>query len=125
MSTETGRPREAPFVPRNEAGLDVAADDDESGAYAALEVFYTGRQALEDDPYLAVAPPYTTVGVLLAHRWRAATVFFNAENLTNVRLTAYEPLMRPRVGEGGAWTVEPWGPLEGRRFNLGARWNWP
>ena len=125
VSPESGRVREAPFVPRSEAGLDFAVDDDESGAYAALEVFYTGRQALEDDPYATVSRPYTTVGVLLSDRWRAATMFLNLENLTNVRLTKYEPLLWPTIGEGGAWTVEPWGPLEGRRVNVGLRWAWP
>ena len=125
LSAETGRVREAPFVPRQEAGLDFAVDDDESGAYAALEVFYTGRQALEDDPYAALSRPYTTIGVLLADRWRAATIFLNLENLTGVRLAKYEPLLRRVVGEGGAWTVEPWAPLEGRRVNVGVRWSWP
>lgn len=125
VSTESGRLREAPQVPREAAGLDFALDDDESGAYGAVEVFYTGRQSLEDNPYATTARPYTTTGVLLSKRWRAATIFLNAENLTNVRLTNYQPLLRPTVGDGGAWTVEPWAPLEGRRGNVGMRWSWP
>ena len=125
VSSESGLVREAPLVPREDAGLDFAVDDDESGAYAALEVFYTGRQALEDNPSLTVSRPYTTVGVLLADRWRAATVFLNLENLTGVRLTKYQSLLRPTVGPGGSWTVEPWAPLEGRRVNAGVRWAWP
>ncbi|MFI5230346.1 MAG: TonB-dependent receptor plug domain-containing protein [Gemmatimonadales bacterium] len=124
LSTETGKTREAPFTPREAAGIDFAVEDDESGAYAALEVFYTGRQALEDDPYATISRPYTTVGVLVADRWKALKVFLNAENLTNVRQTAWQPIVRTRVGEGGSWTVEPWAPLEGRRLNAGARWHW-
>lgn len=124
VSTETGQVREAPDIPRSEAGLDFAVDDDESGTYAAAEVFYTGRQSLEDDPAASVSHPYTTVGVLLSKRWDAATVFLNLENVTDVRLTRFEPLLRPTVGDGGAWTVEPWAPLAGRRVNLGVRWFW-
>ena len=125
VSTESGARREVPLTPRETAGIDFAADDDESGAYAAMEVFYTGRQSLEDNPYATISRPYTTIGVLLSKRWARTTVFLNGENLSNVRLTKYQPLLRPRVGEGGAWTVEPWAPLEGRRVNLGVKWAWP
>lgn len=125
VSTESGRQREAPLIPRQSAGLDFALEEDESGAYGALEVFYTGRQSLEDNPYATISRAYTTLGVLLSKRWNAATIFLNAENLTNVRLTKYQPLLRSRVGEGASWTVEPWAPLEGRRVNLGGRWAWP
>jgi iron complex outermembrane receptor protein len=124
ISTETGRPRELPLTPREAAGIDFALEDDESGAYAAIEIFYTGRQALEDNPYAAVSSPYTTLGILLADQWRAFTVFLNGENLTNVRQTAFQPLVRTAPGEGGRWTVDPWAPLEGRRLNLGVRWHW-
>jgi len=125
VSTESGARREVPLTPRETAGIDFAADDDESGAYAAIELFYTGRQSLEDNPYATISRPYTTIGVLLSRRWARATVFVNGENLSNIRLTKYQPLLRPRVGEGGAWTVEPWAPLEGRRVNLGVKWAWP
>jgi outer membrane receptor for ferrienterochelin and colicins len=124
VSAETGRTREAPMTPRQSAGLDFAVDDDESGAYAAVEVFYTGRQSLEDDPYASVGRPFTTVGVLLADRWKSLTVFLNGEDLTGVRQSAWEPIGRSRVGPGGAWTVEPWAPTEGRRFNLGVKRAW-
>lgn len=124
ISTETGRLRELPLTPREAAGIDFALEDDESGAYGAIEIFYTGRQALEDNQYATISKPYTTLGILLSDRWRAFTVFVNGENLTNVRLSGFQPLLRTRAGEGGRWTVDPWAPLEGRRFNLGLRWRW-
>ncbi|HEU4989475.1 MAG TPA: TonB-dependent receptor [Gemmatimonadaceae bacterium] len=122
-SLSTVAVREAPYVPREEAGLDAAIEDDESGAYLAAEVFYTGRQSLQDDPYRGVSAPYTTLGLLAAKRVGRATLFVNAENLTGVRQTAFEPLMRARPGDGGSWTVDAWGPLEGRRFNAGVRYH--
>jgi len=123
ISPATGRLREAPYVPREEAGIDAALEDDDSGAYLAAEIFYTGRQALQDDPYRAVSAPYTTLGILAAQRVGRATLFVNAENLTNVRQTSFEPLMRPTVGEGGQWSVDAWGPLNGRQFNAGVRYH--
>ncbi|MEO6878680.1 MAG: TonB-dependent receptor, partial [Gemmatimonadaceae bacterium] len=123
-STETARLRELPLTPREAAGIDFALDDDESGAYGAIELYYTGRQALEDNQYASISTPYTTIGILLSDRWRAATVFLNGENLTNVRQTNYQPLVRTHAGEGGRWTVDPWAPLEGRRINVGVRWQW-
>jgi outer membrane receptor for ferrienterochelin and colicins len=124
ISPETGQLRELPLTPRETAGVDFALEDDESGASAAVEVFYTGRQSLEDNPYAQTSKPYTTVGILLSDRWRAVTVFLNGENLGNVRLTHFHPLLRAKPGEGGRWTVDPWAPLEGRRMNVGLRWHW-
>lgn len=122
VSPETGRVREQSNTPREEAGADLALEDDESGAYVALEVFYTGRQALDDDPYRAVSRPFTTVGVLASKRLGRATVFVNGENLTNVVQTHFGPVLRPVQGEGGRWTVSAWAPLEGRSLNAGLRW---
>ncbi|MGI8766572.1 MAG: TonB-dependent receptor plug domain-containing protein [Gemmatimonadaceae bacterium] len=123
ISPITGLPREAPYVPRQEAGLDLALEDDESGAYAAVEVFYTGRQALDDDPYLSLSQPFTTVGPLAAKQIGRATVFLNLENLTNVRQARYEPIVRATPGDGGRWAVPIWGPLEGRALNGGVRYH--
>ena len=123
-STETGLIRELPLTPRECGGVDFALDDDESGLYGAIELFYTGKQALEDNPYMSISRQYTTVGVLLAWTLNKVTVFANGENLTNVRLTNFEPLLLPRVGEGGRWTVSEWAPVEGRRINVGVRRGW-
>lgn len=122
LSPETGLPRELPLTPRSAAGVDVAYEEDETGTYIAGEVFYTGRQSLENDPYRQFGAPYATVGLLAAQRISRATVFFNVENITDVRLSRYEPITRPSPGEGGRLTVDAWAPLEGRLFNLGVRY---
>lgn len=122
LSPETGLPRELPLTPSTDAGVDVAYEEDETGTYVAGEVFYTGRQSLENDPYRQFGAPYATVGLLASQRIKRATVFLNVENLTDVRLSRYEPVLRPSPGEGDRLTVDAWAPLEGRRFNLGVRY---
>lgn len=120
-STETGRVRESPLVPRETAGIDAAFEEDESGTRVGVEAFYTGPQALHDNPFRAVSPAYTTVGVLASQRIGRATVYLNLENLTGVRQTRFDPLLRPAPGEGGRRTVDAWAPIEGRSANAGMR----
>ena len=120
-SPETGRLRESPYVPRVTSGLDVAFEEDESGVRIGLEVFYTGPQAVEENPYRIIAPGYTTIGVLASKQLGRTMLYLNLENLTNVRQTNYDPLLRQTPGEGGRRTVDEWAPLEGRSANAGMR----
>lgn len=120
-SPETGRRRESPYVPRETAGLDVAFEEDEIGARIGLELVYTGPQAVEENPYRTVAPGYTTVGALASKQLGRLMVYLNLENLTNVRQTNFDPLLRVTPGEGGRRTVDEWAPLEGRSANAGMR----
>ena len=122
VSPESGRLRESPYVPRTTAGIDAAFEEDDSGTRVGIEAFYTGPQAVEENPYRTVAPAYTTVGILASQRIGRASVYVNLENLTNVRQTNFDPLLRPAAGEGGRRTVDEWAPLEGRAFNAGVRW---
>ncbi len=118
---ETGSRQAVPLNPRHSAGLDVAWENGETGSRVGVEAFYTGLQALEHDPYRTTSRPYTTIGVLVSQRIGPALLYLNAENLTDVRQTRYEPLLLPAPGEGGRWTTDEWAPLEGRLFNLGVR----
>lgn len=121
-SPETGLVRESPYVPRETAGLDVAFEEDETGMRVGAEAFYTGRQALAENPYRDVSAPYTTIGLLASQQFGRADLYLNVENLTNVRQTHFDPLLRPAPGEGGRLTVDEWAPLEGRTLNAGVRW---
>ena len=116
-----GPRREVPRTPRHSAGLDVAWEEEESGTRIGFEVFYVGRQSLADDPYRAASAPYATLGILATRRIGPARMFINAENLTDVRHTRYEPLLLPAPGPGGRVTVDPWAPLAGRVVNAGVR----
>jgi iron complex outermembrane receptor protein len=120
-SPERGRRVETTLTPRHAAGLDVAFEEDDIGTRVGLEIFYTGRQALDDDPYRACSIPYTTIGLLLQQKIGSATIFLNGENLTGVRQTRFDPLLLPAQDPTGRWTTPEWAPLEGRMLNGGVR----
>jgi iron complex outermembrane receptor protein len=61
------------------------------------------------------------VGAIAERRVGAARVFVNLENLGDVRMTRHQPLVLPARGEGGRWTTDAWGPLDGRTINAGVR----
>ncbi len=113
--------RPVPITPAHVVTFDGIIEDEEVGQ-VALELSYIGRQSLADDPYRTVSQPYLVVGLLAMKRVASrTTLFLNAENLLNVRLSDYQPLVRPEPGPGGRWTVDAWAPLEGSLINLGLR----
>ena len=113
-----------PLTPRHAAGGVTTLAQEGRGRVGA-EVYYTGRQALEDNPYRAATRPYLVLGVLgeraFATRAGLARVFLNLENLTNVRQTRYDPLLLPTRGRGGRWTTDAWTELTGTTVNGGVR----
>jgi iron complex outermembrane receptor protein len=116
-----GLPREeVPLTPRHTAGL-VAAWEQHGRCRIGLEVYYTGRQRLEGDPYRSTSVPYVVVGMLAERRLGRVRLFVNAENVGGMRQTRSAPLVRPRQANDGRWTVDAWGPLEGRTVNGGLR----
>lgn len=106
-------------TPRHSFGL-VSMAENEDGRLG-VEVYYTGRQRLEANPYRDVSEPYVMVGVLAERRVGPVRLFINGENLTNVRQTRWDPLLRPNRAVDGRWTVDAWAPLEGRVINGGVR----
>ena len=121
-STESavGGRREVPLNPRHSAGLDILWET--GPARMGIELFYTGNQSLEDNPFRERGAPYLMWGGLLdlgvSPRLR---VFVNAENLSDVRQTINERLVRPTQDVSGRWTVDAWAPIEGRTINAGLR----
>jgi iron complex outermembrane receptor protein len=86
-----------------------------------IEVYYTGRQELDDDPNLESGRRYVLVGALAERRFGKLRVFVNAEDLFDVRQTRYESLVLPARRPDGRWTVDAWAPLDGRVVNGGIR----
>ena len=120
---ETGVRREVPLTPRHAAGL-VVVHERHGRRRIGLELYYTGRQALDDQTYLTRSKSYLIVGALAEQRVGTVRVFFNLENLGGVRQTNYAPLVRPARAPDGRWTTDAWAPLEGRVINGGVRLAW-
>jgi len=117
--TAPGR-REVPLTPRHTAGL-VGAWEDEGRGRIGVEVYYTGRQALEDNPYRSASEPYWILGFLVERRFGRARFFVNLENVLDTRQTAHDPLILPARAPEGEWITDVWAPLDGRAINGGVR----
>jgi iron complex outermembrane receptor protein len=122
-STEVGEEgvgrRDVPLNPRNTASFDLLQN---MGAAAlGFEVYYTGRQALEDNPYRSTSRPYVLWGILYTHRVGPALLYVNTEDLGDVRQTRVDPLLRPVPLRDGRWPTDSWSPLDGRSLNAGLR----
>ena len=115
-----GGRQSADRVPRHAAELAALLEDEERGRIG-VEISYTGTQTLEDNPYRDSGPSYLEVNVLGEIRFGETAVFLNAINLTDVRQSDYDPLLRPSPGAGGERITELWAPVAGRVFNLGVR----
>jgi outer membrane receptor for ferrienterochelin and colicins len=112
--------RLVPLTPRNTAGVTAVWEKHGRGRLG-LEAYYTGRQGLEDDPYRTRSRPYVELGAMGELVLGKVSLFLNAENLLDFRQTRYGPLLLPRRAPDGAWTVDAWGPLDGRTINGGVR----
>lgn len=86
-----------------------------------VELYYTGKQLLEVNPYTNESEPYFILGLLGERQFGRVRLFINGENLTGVRQTTWDPLIRPTRAVDGRWTVDAWAPLEGRNVNGGMR----
>jgi outer membrane receptor for ferrienterochelin and colicins len=112
--------RDVPLTPRNTAGLTAVWEKHGRGRIG-LEAYYTGRQGLDDNPYRIRSRPYVELGAMGELVLGKVSLFINAENLLNFRQTRSDPLLLPQRAPDGAWTVDAWGPLDGRTVNGGVR----
>lgn len=119
LDLRTGARREVPLNPRHQAGVDALFEWTE-GSRIGVEAFYTGRQALADNPYRGNSPPYMLVGLLAEWRVGPVLIFANGENLFDVRQSRHDPLLLPARGADGRWTTDMWGPM-GRVLNIGCQ----
>jgi iron complex outermembrane receptor protein len=95
--------------------------ESENWGRAGIELYYVGRQELDDNPYRTRGLGQFIVGALVEKRFERFRLFVNAENLGDVRQTRYDPLVRPERNAEGRWTVDAWAPLDGRVINGGIR----
>ncbi|HEV2199502.1 MAG TPA: TonB-dependent receptor [Bryobacteraceae bacterium] len=117
---EFGERVDTPLTPRQSFGL-VGMWEKEKAGRIGVESYYTGHQRLEENPYRNESKAYVLFGFLAEHAFGRFRLFVNVENLTNVRQTRWDPLLRPDRGIDGRWTVDAWAPLDGRVLNGGVR----
>jgi iron complex outermembrane receptor protein len=118
--TIDGFGQDVPQTPRHSAGV-VGMWEVEDVGRVGIEWYYTGQQALEENPYRTFSEPYMIVGALAERQFGRIRLFINGENLSGVRQTKWDPLLRPTRAVDGRWTVDAWAPLEGRNVNGGIR----
>jgi iron complex outermembrane receptor protein len=115
-----GGRQDAERIPRFSGELAAILEDEHRGRIG-LEVSYTGGQALEDNPYRNEGSGYVEINALGEIRFGSVAIFLNAINLTDVRQTRFDPLLRPIPAADGQRIVDVWAPLAGLTFNLGVR----
>jgi outer membrane cobalamin receptor len=111
---------EIALTPKHSAGF-VAAAEAEGRGRLAVQVYFTGEQRLDANPYRSTSEPYTVVNLQGEYpfgRWR---LFVNAQNVGDVRQTNWDPIARPARDVDGRWTVDAWAPLAGRIVNVGLK----
>jgi iron complex outermembrane receptor protein len=108
------------LTPRHSAGL-VGMWEREDVGRVGVEWYYTGVQRVEQNPFRERTEPYMILGALAERQFGRFRFFINGENLTGVRQSEWNPLLRPSRASDGRWTVDAWAPLEGRNVNGGVR----
>ena len=117
---KTQQMRNVPLTPKHSAGL-VAMWEQHGRGRLGLELYYTGKQTLSDNPYREKSKPYLHIGLLGEINLKGVKLFLNLENILNVRQTRIDPLLRETRNQMGDWTVSAWSPLEGFIANAGVR----
>ena len=117
---DTAGPADVPLTPRHSGGV-VGMLEDEDAGRIGVEMYYTGAQRLEANPYADRSEAYVILGVLAERPFGRFRLFVNGENLTGVRQTKWHPLALPARTADGRRTVDAWAPLEGRNINGGIR----
>lgn len=112
--------RAVPLTPAHAASMNAIWEGDDWGRFG-IEMYFIGKQDLEDNPYRRTGRPHLLVGALAERRFGGVRVFINAENLLDVRQTNYDPLILGAPRPDGRWTVDAWAPLDGRVVNGGVR----
>jgi iron complex outermembrane receptor protein len=122
IDSSSGFHQAVALTPRHSAGFDAMWENKEKGR-VGFEVYYTGRQRLDDNPYRSESIPYVVFGILVERRFGPIRIFVNAENLGDVRQTKHDPLVLPQPLPDGRRAVDAWAPLDGRAINAGIRYS--
>ena len=112
--------RTVPLTPAHAASMNAMWEGEDWGRIG-IELYYVGKQDLDENPYRETGRRHVLLGALAERRFSGFRVFINAENLFDIRQTKYDPLVLPAPRPDGRWTVDAWAPLDGRVINGGIR----
>jgi outer membrane receptor for ferrienterochelin and colicins len=115
-----GGRQKVPLTPKHSAGLVGMWEDHDKGRIG-VELYYAGKQPLDDNPYRVTGKPYFDLGLLGEIVLGKVRLFVNAENILNVRQSKFDPLLRRTRAADGRWTVDAWTSTEGFVVNGGIR----
>ncbi len=115
----TGR-QEIALTPKHSAGM-VAMWERHGEFRLGLEMYYTGEQRVEDNPYRTRSDPFLDIGILGEITMGPASWFVNAENILDVRQTREESIVLPQRAASGRWTTDTWSRNDGFIINGGVR----
>ena len=108
------------LTPQHSAGF-VAMWEEHGSHLVGFEAYYTGTQALENNPYRDRSEAYWHLGLLGQITIGKISLFVNAENLLNVRQTKVDSLVLPEQAPSGRWTTDIWSRNDGFTVNAGLR----
>ena len=108
------------LTPQHSAGF-VAMWEEHGSHLVGFEAYYTGTQALENNPYRDRSEAYWHLGLLGQITIGKISLFVNAENLLNVRQTKVDSLVLPEQAPSGRWTTDIWSRNDGFTINAGLR----
>ncbi|GAA4449000.1 TonB-dependent receptor [Nibrella saemangeumensis] len=108
--------RPIPLTARHRAGF-VLMYEVEGSFRAGYELYYTGRQELEDG---LPTQPYWVMGFMTEKRWKHLSLYINFENFTDVRLSRYQTLVTGTRLQP-TFVREIWAPTDGRIINGGIK----
>lgn len=117
---DTAIRRRVPLTAPHAASIDLMWEAEGRGRLG-LEIYYVGRQPLDDNPYRTSSESYWLTGFFGERRLGPLRLFVNMENVFDVRQTRHDPLVLPARLPDGRWTVDAWAPLDGRVANAGVR----
>lgn len=112
--------RELPLTPEHSAGF-VAMWERHGQGRVGFEAYYTGEQALYDNPYRSESEPYWHLGLLGEIVLGSTSLFINFENLLDVRQSDQDSILRPTRALDGQWTTDIWQNTDGFIVNGGVR----
>jgi len=120
-----GSRRTASYMPRHTAGAHIGWRAPATvGVAVDVHARYLGSQFLTDNPFRTEAPGFGLISALVSQRSGRARLFLSAENLLDVKLANYEPVVIQPPERGERLNNVPWVPLRGRVLNLGAMVEW-